>query len=73
MQSDDVCMVSVATFNRWADRYAEKYFNLDKHAAFCTNPPNSCPKPNSRLSSPLCPSQRAHESSRPKSHPTRHH
>lgn len=29
MQSDDFCMVSVATFSRLADRYAEKYFHLD--------------------------------------------
>ncbi len=29
MQDDDFCIVSVATFNRLADRYAEKYFHLD--------------------------------------------
>lgn len=29
MQNDDFCLVSVATFNRLADRYAEKYFHLD--------------------------------------------
>lgn len=31
MQNDDVCLVSVATFNRLADRYAEKYFHLDMY------------------------------------------
>lgn len=29
MQTDDVCLVSVASFDRLADRYAEKYFHLD--------------------------------------------
>ena len=29
MQNDDFCLVTVATFNRLADRYAEKYFHLD--------------------------------------------
>ena len=29
MQTDDFCLVSVATFDRLADRYAEKYFHLD--------------------------------------------
>ena len=29
MQEDDPCRVSVATFDRLADRYAEKYFDLD--------------------------------------------
>ncbi|MGH8106981.1 MAG: class I SAM-dependent methyltransferase [Arenimonas sp.] len=29
MQNDDFCLVSVATFDRLADRYAEKYFHLD--------------------------------------------
>lgn len=31
MQDDDFCMVSVATFNKLADRYAEKYFHLDMY------------------------------------------
>ena len=31
MQNDDVCLVSVATFNRLADRYVEKYFHLDMY------------------------------------------
>lgn len=31
MQYDDFCLVSVATFNRLADRYAEKYFHLDMY------------------------------------------
>lgn len=31
MQSDDLCLVSVATFNRVAERYAEKYFHLDMY------------------------------------------
>lgn len=26
MRDDDVCLISVATFDRLADRYAEKYF-----------------------------------------------
>lgn len=29
MQNHDFCLASVATFNRLADRYAEKYFHLD--------------------------------------------
>ena len=29
MQNDDFCLVSVATFSKLADRYAEKYFHLD--------------------------------------------
>jgi len=29
MPKDDVCLVSVATFDRWADRYTETYFHLD--------------------------------------------
>jgi SAM-dependent methyltransferase len=29
MQDDDFCLVSVATFSRLADLYAEKYFHLD--------------------------------------------
>lgn len=28
MQNDDLCLISVATFNRLAERYAEKYFHL---------------------------------------------
>ena len=31
MQNEDFCLVSVATFNRLADRYAEKYFHLDMY------------------------------------------
>ncbi len=31
MQNDDFCIMSVATFNRLADRYAEKYFHLDMY------------------------------------------
>src|SRR4030065_1530241 len=31
MQNDDFCIVSVATFDRLADRYAEKYFHLDMY------------------------------------------
>lgn len=31
MQDVDFCLVSVATFNRLADRYAEKYFHLDMY------------------------------------------
>jgi cyclopropane fatty-acyl-phospholipid synthase-like methyltransferase len=31
MQNDDFCLVSVATFNRLAGRYAEKYFHLDMY------------------------------------------
>lgn len=31
MKNDDFCLVSVATFNRLADRYAEKYFHLDSY------------------------------------------
>ena len=31
MQDDDFCMVSVATFDRLAARYAEKYFHLDMY------------------------------------------
>ena len=31
MQNDDFCLVSVATFNRLADRYAKKYFHLDMY------------------------------------------
>jgi SAM-dependent methyltransferase len=31
MQNDDFCLVSVATFDRLADRYAEKYFHLDMY------------------------------------------
>lgn len=29
MQNDDFCLVSVATFDKLADRYAEKYFHSD--------------------------------------------
>lgn len=29
MNNDDVCMTTVATFSRLAERYAEKYFHLD--------------------------------------------
>lgn len=29
MENDDLCQVSVATFDRLADRYAEKYFELN--------------------------------------------
>jgi hypothetical protein len=28
MQDDDICLTSVATFDRLAERYAEKYFHL---------------------------------------------
>jgi trans-aconitate methyltransferase len=31
MQNNDFCLVSVATFNKLADRYAEKYFHLDMY------------------------------------------
>lgn len=31
MQNDDFCLESVATFNKLADRYAEKYFHLDMY------------------------------------------
>ena len=31
MQNVDVCRVTVATFDRLADRYAEKYFHLDMY------------------------------------------
>jgi len=31
MQDDDFCLVSVATFSRLADLYAEKYFHLDMY------------------------------------------
>lgn len=31
MQNPDYCSVTVATFNRLADRYAEKYFHLDRY------------------------------------------
>ena len=31
MQDDDFCLVSVATFSRVADLYAEKYFHLDMY------------------------------------------
>jgi SAM-dependent methyltransferase len=31
MQDDDLCLVSVATFSRLADLYAEKYFHLDMY------------------------------------------
>ena len=31
MQNEDFCLVSVATFNRLADRYAEKYFHLEMY------------------------------------------
>lgn len=31
MQEDDVCRVTVATFDRLADRYAELYFHLDMY------------------------------------------
>ena len=31
MQDDDHCLVSVATFSRLADLYAEKYFHLDMY------------------------------------------
>lgn len=31
MQDVDFCLVSVATFDRLADRYAEKYFHLDMY------------------------------------------
>ena len=31
MQNEDFCLVSVATFSRLADRYAEKYFHLDMY------------------------------------------
>lgn len=31
MQNDDFCLVSVDTFDRLADRYAEKYFHLDTY------------------------------------------
>jgi SAM-dependent methyltransferase len=34
MQDDDVCQVSVATFSRLADRYAEKFFDLDIYNAY---------------------------------------
>lgn len=34
MQGDDFCLVSVATFNRLADRYAEKYFHLDMYDTY---------------------------------------
>lgn len=29
MQDNDFCLISIATFDRLADRYAEKYFHLD--------------------------------------------
>lgn len=31
MRNDDLCLVSVATFNKMADRYTEKYFHLDMY------------------------------------------
>lgn len=31
MQNNDFCLVSVATFDRLADRYADKYFHLDMY------------------------------------------
>ena len=31
MEDDDFCLVSVATFSRLADLYAEKYFHLDMY------------------------------------------
>jgi len=34
MQNDDFCLVSVATFDRLADRYAEKYFHLDIYDSY---------------------------------------
>lgn len=34
MQSDDFCIESVATFDRLADRYAEKYFNLNLYDCY---------------------------------------
>lgn len=34
MHSDDFCIVSVATFDRLADRYAEKYFNLNLYDCY---------------------------------------
>lgn len=34
MHNDDFCLESVATFNRLADRYAEKYFDLDIYDRF---------------------------------------
>jgi len=34
MTNDDYCIVSVATFNRLADRYAEKYFDLDMYDGY---------------------------------------
>ncbi|KPJ95258.1 MAG: hypothetical protein AMJ53_03135 [Gammaproteobacteria bacterium SG8_11] len=34
MQNDDFCLVSVATFNRLADRYAEKYFHQEIYDRF---------------------------------------
>ena len=34
MQKEDLCLVSVATFDRLAERYAEKYFYLDMYDAY---------------------------------------
>jgi SAM-dependent methyltransferase len=34
MQKDDFCLVSVATFSRLAERYAEKYFHLDMYDVY---------------------------------------
>lgn len=34
MKNDDLCMVSVATFNRLADRYTDKYFHLDIYDSY---------------------------------------
>jgi len=34
MADDDVCKVSVATFSRLADRYADKYFELDSYDGY---------------------------------------
>lgn len=31
MKNDDFCLMSVATFDRLADRYAEKYFHVDMY------------------------------------------
>ena len=34
MRSEDSCLESVATFDKFADRYAEKYFALDYYDRF---------------------------------------
>jgi hypothetical protein len=41
MQNDDVCLTSVATFDRLAERYAEKYFHLGLYERYLEGSPRA--------------------------------